>query len=179
MPATARELRLDADAAMLAWARGIARGVCNDVLKNAGDVRFGFGSDARREVEGTALVVLAKLLHRYDEGRLPAGMDIQVHFRRINGKWIRCECRREVDRIRKGGLHRAPAAGVLVVPLPQSADGEDEVEDPFGEIEDDDDPPDATLSPFGAVSVVRASVDPGDTRARFAELRKKLKGGTR
>jgi len=171
-----RELRLDADAKMLAWARGIARGVCQDVLKNTGDPRFRKGDAAEKELEGVALLRLATSLQRYDESRLPPDGNIVDAFKGYTDQWIRTDCRRAAVRIRNGGVVNGR---VRVVPLPVSADGGDEVADPDSEGGEwcDLPVPVRVMLAHIALALPRpcGTAAPGDTRAAWRKMRRKLR----
>lgn len=133
LPSGPRELRLDA-ADHIVWARAIARGV-------RADYGFLIGSEEELELEGCALVMLTQLMARFDEGRLPPSSNLGGAFRGFASRWLRCECRREAERLRNGGLYRtANGATVRVEPLPVSAEGSDEIADPAS-LEDRDEAP--------------------------------------
>jgi hypothetical protein len=105
----------------ITWARAIARGV-------RADYRFAAGSQEELELEGTALERLVALVARFDESRLRPGDDPRALFRAMAGPWVRKACRREAERLRNGGLYRtAERARLTVVPLPVSADDDNEV----------------------------------------------------
>ena len=170
-----RELRIDAGD-HIAWARGIARGV-------RADFGFAIGSEEELELEGCALVTLTMLMGRFDESRLPPTGDLFGAFRGFAATWLRSECRREAQRLRNGGLYRTTAGAALtIVPLPTSAEGEEEVTDPISLEEPDHD---GGMIPGRVVfrankrkpATPNAAADPGNTRGRFAAVRAKLKKG--
>lgn len=130
-PAGPRELRIDV-ADHFNWARGIARGV-------RADHHFAKGSVEEMELEGTALLELAKRMAGFDESRLKPGDDLFGAFRGYASPWIRGECRRAAQRMRRHGLFGVGAAEVRVEALPTSEDGsevtladrDDEYEEPW------------------------------------------------
>jgi hypothetical protein len=89
---------LDAEQ-LLAWAKGIARGVREDA-------RFRAGSAEEEELEGTAIVALVELMHRFDELRLPPDGNLLGAFKGWAADEIRSRCRRHAATLRNGGTFR-------------------------------------------------------------------------
>ncbi len=63
-------------------------------------------------------------MQRFDESRLKPGDDLFGAFRGMASRWIRSECRREAQRLKRHGLYGTGGAEVQVVGLPMNEDGE-------------------------------------------------------
>lgn len=98
---------------LLAWARGVARGIRSVIRRrlrgaDAGDTRrcsrFDRGSDEEQELEQVALLEMVRAAHRFDPAKVPPGGNVIGAFKGFAHASVRFKVMRAARGLSNGGI---------------------------------------------------------------------------
>lgn len=147
----------DARAALLKWARVVARGVCTRH-------RIEWDSPEGEELEATARLALWARAGEFDPSRVPPGGDFVGAFKGYAHPTVTSSCEQHAERLKNGGTYHTRSPGlppVVVVPLPvrRGPDGVEYVDVPDPRAAEPPDPGDPAAARVPALLTLLRPVE--------------------